>query len=227
MRKLVLILLFLISVHSAHAANVQGTIYDIGLNKIENSILVINTKPEQTIVLRESNYKLNLPNGNYKIKAYYYENGFLEAYADEELEISGDGNYTLDLILFPSLSEEDILLNQSDFEFESDVGLEKSIPTLFLVAIILAIILFLIFKFRKKYSKVDLEKELGSKFDDILLTNVLDVIRKHDGRVTQKEIRKELKLSEAKLSLVLAQLEGEGKIKKIKKGRGNIIILSK
>ncbi|MBS3149146.1 hypothetical protein J4455_00425 [Candidatus Woesearchaeota archaeon] len=45
--------------------------------------------------------------------------------------------------------------------------------------------------------------------------------------MTQKDIRKELKISEAKVSLILTQLESEGRIKKIKKGRGNIVILNK
>lgn len=226
MKKLLMILFFLISLNSVFAANIQGNIYDIDLNKLENSILIINTKPEQTIVLRESSYALDIPKGNYKIKAFYYENGFLEAYVEEELSVYDEGNYTLDLILFPSLAEEDILFNQSNFEFESGVGLEKTIPTLFGIVIALAIILFFIFKFRKRSIKGNLEKELGSKLDDILLTNVLDVIKKNDGRTTQKAIRKELKISEAKLSLILSQLENEGKIKKIKKGRGNIIVLN-
>ena len=63
--------------------------------------------------------------------------------------------------------------------------------------------------------------------EDEDLSKVLEVIKKNDGRITQKEIRKQLSLSEAKISLVISQLESEKKIKKIKKGRGNIIILNK
>ena len=43
--------------------------------------------------------------------------------------------------------------------------------------------------------------------------------------MTQKDIRKSIPFSEAKVSLILADLEHTGKIEKIKKGRGNIIIL--
>ena len=54
---------------------------------------------------------------------------------------------------------------------------------------------------------------------------VMDIIKKHGGRITQKELRKEMPLSEAKVSLLISELEHKNKIEKIKKGRGNIIIL--
>ena len=44
-------------------------------------------------------------------------------------------------------------------------------------------------------------------------------------RTTQKEIRKIIPLSEAKISLMITDLESRDLIKKVKKGRGNIIIL--
>src|SRR3989344_2647515 len=50
--------------------------------------------------------------------------------------------------------------------------------------------------------------------------------KKHDGRINQKELRKEmLYLSEAKVSLIVTELEHKGMIEKIKKGRGNVLIL--
>jgi uncharacterized membrane protein len=50
------------------------------------------------------------------------------------------------------------------------------------------------------------------------------LIMKNGGRVTQKELRGEMKYSEAKVSLMLDDLEDRGHIKKIRKGRSNIII---
>jgi len=228
MKKLMLFVLCLIFIYpNVNAALIQGTVYDISLNKLENVILVINTEPEQKLVLMDSNYSLNLPKGSYNIKAFYYENRILEASSEQEISVASEGNYTLDLILFPSLEEEDILFNQSNFEFQEDIGFEKKVPTLFLIAVGLAVVLFIIFKFKKKPNKKELEKELETKFDDIYLNNVINLIKKNEGRMTQKDIRKELKISEAKVSLILTQLESEGRIKKIKKGRGNIVILNK
>ena len=60
------------------------------------------------------------------------------------------------------------------------------------------------------------QKELGE---------VLGIIKNYGGRITQKELREKLSHSEAKVSLIVAELEHLGKIKKFKKGRGNIIVL--
>lgn len=48
---------------------------------------------------------------------------------------------------------------------------------------------------------------------------------KSNKRITQKEIRKEVPLSEAKISLIISEMEHKGIIEKIKKGRGNIIVM--
>jgi uncharacterized membrane protein len=50
-------------------------------------------------------------------------------------------------------------------------------------------------------------------------------VRSEGGRTTQKDLRRAIPYSEAKISLMIAELESQGKLKKIKKGRGNIIIL--
>jgi uncharacterized membrane protein len=51
------------------------------------------------------------------------------------------------------------------------------------------------------------------------------IIKEEGGRTTQKDIRKKIPLSEAKVSLMISELEAKGKIQKIKKGRGNIIVV--
>jgi len=57
------------------------------------------------------------------------------------------------------------------------------------------------------------------------LRGVLDVIRGHKGRMTQKELRGRLDHSEVKVSLMLSELEKRGLIKKFKNGRENIVVL--
>ncbi|MEM4710749.1 MAG: winged helix-turn-helix transcriptional regulator [Candidatus Woesearchaeota archaeon] len=68
--------------------------------------------------------------------------------------------------------------------------------------------------------------ENEKKEDTDLVSRILNLIKDNE-RMTQKDIRKSIPYSEAKISLILTQLENEGKIKKIKKGRGNIIIYLK
>ncbi|MBN2458300.1 hypothetical protein JXB31_04180 [Candidatus Woesearchaeota archaeon] len=70
----------------------------------------------------------------------------------------------------------------------------------------------------------DIEQEkLDEEFRDPVAQAVLNILKK-EKRITQKEIRKQLPDSEAKISLVISEFESKGIIKKIKKGRGNIII---
>jgi len=56
------------------------------------------------------------------------------------------------------------------------------------------------------------------------LRELYDIILKKGGRTTQKDLRKEVIYGEAKVSLMIADLEDRGLIKKIKRGRSNIII---
>ncbi len=58
------------------------------------------------------------------------------------------------------------------------------------------------------------------------LQEVLSIIRGRDGRITQKDLRLLLNCSEAKASLMITDLEDRGLVKKVKKGRGNVIILT-
>ncbi|MBP2030518.1 putative membrane protein [Methanohalophilus levihalophilus] len=58
------------------------------------------------------------------------------------------------------------------------------------------------------------------------LKKIIDIIKSNGGRITQKELRQKVDYSEAKVSLMIADLENRGLVQKFKKGRGNIIVLS-
>jgi uncharacterized membrane protein len=68
----------------------------------------------------------------------------------------------------------------------------------------------------------DVKKNLPLPAD---LQEIMDIIRGHGGRITQKDLRSRLKYSEGKVSLMLADLERRNLIEKFKRGRGNIVIL--
>ncbi|RPJ79553.1 MAG: MarR family transcriptional regulator [Alphaproteobacteria bacterium] len=57
------------------------------------------------------------------------------------------------------------------------------------------------------------------------LQEVLDIIRKRGGQITQKDLRSKLKHSEVKVCLMLADLEKRKRIKKFRRGRENIVVL--
>jgi len=58
------------------------------------------------------------------------------------------------------------------------------------------------------------------------LQEVISIVRGEGGRITQKELRARLRYSEAKVSLMITDLEDRRIVKKVKKGRGNVIILT-
>ncbi len=53
------------------------------------------------------------------------------------------------------------------------------------------------------------------------------ILEANEGRMLQRELREHLKFSETKMSLLLDELEFNKIVKRIKKGRGNIIKLLK
>ena len=132
----------------------------------------------------------------------------------------------------PSFEIEQELLNSTE-ESELDEFIEENNDYQYVYQIILAlfIICFLIvagfYVNRKLKLKRRDQKEVNknNEKEDILTKKLIEFIKKQDGRVTQKDIRKQFTYSEAKISLIITELESKGVIKKIKKGRGNIIIL--
>ncbi len=220
MKKLIIFLLVLLLTNIAYGATIQGGVYDFSLEKLENIIIEINTSPTQRQVAVDGSYSFEVASGSYIITARTIDN---EALAREEITITGEGRYTMDLIAFIELNE----LEDSDLDIDPALDIEEknktgTIVIIIAVLLLVASVLFFIYKKKKKP-----EKEEPILDGDDLKKKVLNIITKENGRTTQKEIRKQLPYSEAKISLVLTELESEAKIRKIKKGRSNVIILNR
>lgn len=220
--KSILLFVLLISFSKViFAATVYGNIYDLSLSKVSGVRVEVNTTPQQHLISTDGSYSFDIPNGFYNIKAELHENG-VSASESRNISVAQEGNYVIDLILFPSFEEED--------EISQDIGItlpeteEKNLTILYILVIIILITIFY-FIFKNKKIKKSNEDVGEDKEKD--LNKILGIIKKESGRTTQKQIRKEIPLSEAKISLMIAELEHKGIIEKIKKGRGNIIILKK
>ena len=122
-------------------------------------------------------------------------------------------------------------LNIAEIEPETPaLPSENNYLLVFLLIIAVAGIAFYIFIIRKPISPslpvANAEKKNSQKTSpEKELDEVLGIIKNYGGRITQKELREKLSHGEAKVSLIVAELEHLGKIKKFKKGRGNIIVL--
>jgi uncharacterized membrane protein len=203
-------LVFLIIIQFSLAATIYGTIYDSELNKADNVKVTIDTIPTQYQISKDSDYSFEVPAGSYTLKAEQYQYNEVIAEMQQKLTVNEDGTYRLDIILFPIL--EDFGENETDF-IEAAIIEEQKTNWFYLLLIPLIIIIFLVFK--KNKPKKQIPEDLEEIYNFI----------KKQKRTTQKELRKQFPLSEAKISLMVSDLEQRNLIKKIKKGRGNIIII--
>lgn len=216
------------------AAVISGSVYDLTLNKASNVIVTINTSTRQLAVLKNGSYSFNVPNGVYSIKAQLMEKNAEIASAQENVTIVQDGAYVIDIILYPDFREledaiETITNGDSDGKDNKNYVFIVSVT---LLVIMIAIIAGLVGLLYSKKAEAILQKSREVKKEDAKegysdIAQLINFIKQEGGRTTQKEIRKQIPLSEAKISLMLAELEHKNIIEKIKKGRGNIIILKK
>lgn len=249
----ILIALVLVS-NIAFSATVSGTAFEwFSFEAVKDIIVEIDTTPNQTLVSPDGSYSFDVNPGTYTLTAQYFENNLLVYEASETVVIEEDGNFTIDLLMFPALGSDEFLLN--DFN-ELDASIEVLEPVYNLPQIIggviLVVIAFVLILFgarkitssvtgleterislEEKYSKIP--KEMAKALEekpvekpeklDKELQEVLSILKKYGGRLTQKDLRDKLPHGEAKASLLIAELVEMGKIKKFKQGRGNVLVL--
>lgn len=233
----VLIVSAVATVSQVQAARIYGNIYDTNIELLENVVVSVNSTPKQTLIAADGAYSFELAPGNYMIEAIY--SGKEIIYTKENIIIAAEGSYVLDLILFETLEIEELEFDESDvalidnFFNEAQKGpgaRDIALTILFIALIIAGSITYLIFRHKKlKKGKTRLKKrKVKEKIPspDETLNKVINFIRK-EKRTTQKEVRKQLGMSEAKVSLLVTDLEDRKIVRKIKKGRGNIIIYNK
>ena len=223
----------IIFVSFANAAIIHGTTYDLSLRKLNNVRVEINTTPKQQIITQNGTYFFDVENGDYTIKAELMQKSRVLASAQENISVRQDGSYVLDMILFPDVEEG---LENVDIDVNGDIVGTKSnnwnAVLIILIVLIIISAIATVFHFNKikdtgKKAAVEQADQKILESQDTDLEQVIKLIKNEDGRATQKEIRKNIPLSEAKISLMIAELEHKGIVEKIKKGRGNIIILKK
>ncbi len=218
----------------ANAATIYGIVYDLSLQKVNNARVEINTAPKQFMIGQNGSYSFEVPNGAFKIKSQLIQKGSIIASAEENITVNQDGDYVLDLILLPDIEEgvENVELDVNSDIVEPKTN-NKSLAGLVALLIILIISIGIYYFAANKKSRgfgqeKELQQEKKESYDeDDELNKLIEIIKNEGGRATQKDIRRQIPLSEAKISLMIAELEHKGIIEKIKKGRGNIIILKK
>ncbi|MBI4155501.1 hypothetical protein HY498_05460 [Candidatus Woesearchaeota archaeon] len=220
---LVIIVLLYLSLQVS-AAEITGKSYSPNLTPLKNVIVEINTQPEQ-IVVTDPSYTFTVNPGEYTLKARYENEE--RYYLEENLTVKQEGKFSHDLILFYSLEEEEVPL--PDLEDINFTTKPKKLDFAYLIVFMIAVLLGLLsYKFIKKSKSKEIKETKPQEVQEIKedLTQVLEILKQNNGRMNQKDLRKQLMLSEAKVSLMVSELESLNKLKRIKKGRANIIILT-
>ncbi len=214
MKRIAVLAMLILLSQMSFGAILHGTIYDTKFNKLNDVIVEINSTPPQIFVSKEGQYSFVLDPGPYKITAKYQLSDANYLYSESNVTIARNGYFLVDLFLRPARKIE----MPTGAVVGTNVFLNYSI--LASVSVTLLIILgFSVYKLRSSNPQ-------APEFDDYT-NKVLNAVREEGGRTTQKDIRKKIALSEGKISLIISDLENKGILKRIKKGRGNIIILSK
>ncbi len=232
-------ILFILFITGAGAATLHGTVYEWSdfEKPLKNTIVEVNSTPAQSVVATTGTYSFNLPPGSYLIKAKSYRNNILEYVAEEEIQIDREGDFVHDLLLFPPTDSEYEYLGDINLTASMDIKSEYNLNYYIIIILMLVFSALMIFYWIKKKKSIT-SRPITDKTEEFLpedtvetkrelpedLHNLFDTILKMGGRTTQKDLRKKIAFSEAKVSLMLDDLEDRGLIKKIKKGRANIII---
>ncbi len=244
MKKILLfcLLFSLLAVSLVSAATLKGSIYNSKLDLEKDVLVEVNSIPVQKFLAKEGSYQFSVPPGKYVLTA---RKGLLEIH--ENTTVVSDGTFIVDLFLLPDFTAEDELWQNSNEQLVDDQTLTTSSTKTewwryVLVIVVLALLSLRYIKMHRKYGSlrqfrkkmiVERAKTVEEHKQDLAqepgyLEEVLALIKKNDGRVTQKQIRKEmLHLSEAKISLIITELEHKGVVEKIKKGRGNVVVLKR
>ncbi|MDD5337392.1 MAG: hypothetical protein PHS02_02815 [Candidatus ainarchaeum sp.] len=216
MHKAYMAVFFLLMLHLAYPAYVQGEIYATDMQKMDRTVLRIEGGFSYQTVVEKNNYSVFLPNGTYEISASHFDdNGELDFFVNETVVV-GVQDQEVDLVLKP--------IRQNGM-FYLLIGLALA-----------GVIAYYLLARRKnanagepetaemRINPEDEPKRAEKKMElDEDAEKVLDALERMEKRATQKELKEALGFSDAKLSLILTELEQMGHVKKFKRGRGNVV----
>lgn len=208
-----------------NTARICGKVYYwFTLEPIPGAIVTISTTPEQRMVAENGEYSFEVPLGVYEIKAEYFVRGTLIYEDADNIEVLAPGDYRIDFLLFPVMENLEMPEN-IDSEIEVERGEIWAPLAAAGIAVVLIFAVYLgVKKLRKPPKSLPPPVKVVGLPED--LKEIVNLLRESGGRMNQTELRKKLPYSEAKVSLMLSDLEDRRIIRKVKKGRANIIILT-
>jgi uncharacterized membrane protein len=212
---------------------ITGSVYGPDFDTLNDAVVRIDTKPVQQILAKNGSYEFNVPEGIYELNAYYKGSEGEKYFFSEKIEAKGNGQYVLDIIMLPDTEgsitpyPEGIYGTEpstTNSEEKTGTSSQKIFTAILIVGLFIIVAIGVVLYFLRKKRKTKIIIDETDK--DESYEKVLEMIKKNK-RMTQKDITKEMFLSDAKVSLILTEMESKGIIKKVKKGRTNVIILNR
>ena len=211
-----------------HAATLQGNVYSAdSFDAVRGAMVKLEGASTYQVFSSDGTYSMEVAPGAYNISAFYYENGTLKGYAKDGIVIGTEGA-SYDIVLFSPEEFEGIV------EFEIG-GVDENIPEgqkegwtplvvggLVLLIVVLAVAAYFLFGKKKEEEKPKVEKKKELDEEE---KKVIEILKGSEGMKNQKELREILKCTDTKISLLISSLEAQGYVKRIKKGRENIVKL--
>jgi uncharacterized membrane protein len=217
--------ILLLMLPSVLGVTIHGSIYDFGLNKLPNSVIEINSTPRQQMVAKNGTYSFNVMPGEYELHAW---NNKTDSEFVENIISRVEGDYVIDFILLPNIETNEEFFADTEAPIEEILKAKPS--SLWLIwLVVFAVLAYLVYKVSRRPEKVtEKVKEIIREIREVSISEelrkIMEFIETEGGRTTQKDIRKQFPYSEAKISLMIDELEAKGLVKRVKKGRGNLIL---
>ncbi|HIH23277.1 TPA: hypothetical protein HA238_06115 [Candidatus Micrarchaeota archaeon] len=230
-----------------HATTLYGEIYEGEEFELLNNAVITVFGPTNVQLVANENYSIEIESGEYQVITRFYENGTMKYYSKDKITVAGK-DMRFDIVVFPIDPQ---MIDDSDVEIPipeppANGGGTRLIKTdidmvLFIVVLagLIGILLFFFLKKNERSGSETRTTDLPEK--GIIKTSepeknyeldedgkrVLKILSENEGRMIQKELRNIMNFSETKMSLVISELEACGLVKRIKRGRENILKLLK
>lgn len=201
------------------ASFVHGEIYGPGLEKLNRTVITIDGAFSYQLVTDKGNYSIFLPTGQYTISASSPDGAL---YASQQVTVGAD-DQQLDLALKP----------------KDELGILPYLVAIAAIGIVAAVFLWAKARATPKPKPPDSKPAVATPpahaepphFEPVPrpveldedAKSVLRALDSFEGRATQKELKETLRFSDAKLSLILTELEQTGRVKRFKRGRANVV----
>lgn len=214
-----ILLTFLFYVEGVYAAYIHGNIYDVSdFTIIKDCVLEVNSTSPIKKVLSSGTYDIEVKEGCYTLHIVCYEQGIKTKEGNASLCLKEKDNITYDILVFPVIIDdvENMILHENFSDVNQYVFYTSSFNFNYIYLLFVAIIPIIAYYLYRR-------RKLHKILTDDSMKMLLKILKK-EQRINQKDLVKAMRLSDAKISLMITELEREGIVKKIKKGRSNIII---